>query len=80
MLDSRGSGLDLSDEAKLNLYETIGYLVGMPDVPVATQVRPAIALRRQNLLALVTTCNARLFLFRLRALFETALVVFYSQT
>ena len=31
--------MDLSDEAKLNLYETIGYLVGMPDVPPAKQVQ-----------------------------------------
>ncbi|CAM9258508.1 unnamed protein product [Laminaria digitata] len=37
LLGSRGSGLDLSDEAKLNLYETIGYLIGMPDVPPAKQ-------------------------------------------
>lgn len=39
MLDSRGNGLDLSDEAKLNLYETIGYLIGMPSVPVTAQAR-----------------------------------------
>lgn len=39
LLDSRGNALHLSDEAKLNLYETIGYLVGMPAVPVPTQVR-----------------------------------------
>lgn len=40
MLDApRGHGLDLSDEAKLNLYETIGYLVGMPDVPTPKQVQ-----------------------------------------
>lgn len=30
--------MDLSDEAKLNLYETIGFLVGMPNVPVPKQV------------------------------------------
>lgn len=40
LLDApRGHGLDLSDEAKLNLYETIGYLVGMPDVPTPKQVQ-----------------------------------------
>lgn len=38
LVDSRNEGLHLSDEAKLNLYETIGYLVGMRDVPVAKQV------------------------------------------
>lgn len=38
-MDSRGNGLDLSDEAKLNLYETIGYLVGMADVPLVTKTR-----------------------------------------
>lgn len=36
---SSGSNLHLSDEAKLNLYETIGFLVGMPSVPVDKQVR-----------------------------------------
>lgn len=39
MLGSRGNGLDLSDEAKLNLYETIGHLIGMPSVPVTAQAR-----------------------------------------
>ncbi|CAM9694586.1 unnamed protein product, partial [Hapterophycus canaliculatus] len=40
LLDSpRGNGLDLSDEAKLNLYETIGFLVGMPDVQASKQVQ-----------------------------------------
>lgn len=31
--------MGLSDEAKLNLYETIGFLVGMPNVPVPKQVQ-----------------------------------------
>ena len=49
MLDYRGGdGLDLSDEAKLNLYETIGYLVGMPSVPVTTQARPSPFSRRHH--------------------------------
>lgn len=38
LLDSRGNGLHLSDEAKLNLYETIGFLIGMPGVPIDKQV------------------------------------------
>ncbi|CAM9754219.1 unnamed protein product, partial [Ectocarpus sp. 13 AM-2016] len=40
LLDSpQGNPMDLSDEAKLNLYETIGFLVGMPNVPVPKQVQ-----------------------------------------
>lgn len=38
LLDTRGNSLHLSDEAKLNLYETIGFLIGMPGVPVDKQV------------------------------------------
>lgn len=38
LLDARGSSIHLSDEAKLNLYETIGFLIGMPGVPLDKQV------------------------------------------